>query len=203
MAVTWKRNAGKIMCAGDSITEGHNALTGGWRKKLFADLATAGVIFSAVGPYTTSSPGMTATAHRGLSGDRASVAKTNLAATVTTYRPHVIIYGFGVNDIGNGASSATYLTDLDACIDAAQGVGFATHIVQTMVLPVSPHSYFANISVFTTAAAALPARVAAQGATLCDIGTPAKSDGLHPSDGATGYDAMATAIYTSLLGAIP
>lgn len=205
MAITWKRNAGKIMCCGDSITVGYNGLTGGWRKKVFADLATAGVSFTAVGPYTTDSTGMTATAHRGLSGDKASAAKTGLGAEVATANPDLIIYGFGMNDLGSGTSnSAQYLDDLDACIDAAQAnVTFAIHIVQTLIRPTAPHSYFSNVAQFDTAQAALPARVATQGGSMANVGTPALSDGVHPSNGASGYDAMATAIYNAILVAIP
>lgn len=205
MAVNWKRNAGKIMCAGDSITVGFMAENGGWRKKLFTDLVAAGIICQAVGNFTNGSTGMVDnTNHRGNSGDQAKISKSTIGADVTSYKPNVIIYGWGVNDIGTALSSAaTYLDDLDACIDACQAVGFATHIVQTMVQPTSGHTYYAQIAVFITAAADLPARVAAQGASLCDIGAPETSDGLHPSDGATGYDAMATAIYNSVLAVIP
>ena len=205
MAVTWKRNAGKIMCAGDSITVGFNALTGGWRKKLFADLATAGIAFTAVGPYSSSSPGMSATAHRGLSGDKASAAKTGLGAEVATADPDVIVYGFGMNDLGSGTSTAAqYLNDMDACIDAAQAnVFFAVHLVQTLIRPTSPHSYFSNVSRFDTAQTDLPARVSAQGGAIINVGAPSLSDGVHPNDGASGFDAMATAIYNAILAAIP
>lgn len=205
MAATWIRNAGRVLCAGDSITVGFNALTGGWRKKLFADLATAGVKFTAVGPYTTNSPGMTATAHRGLSGDRASAAKTGIGSEVATARPDVVVWGFGMNDLGLGASSSTYLNDLDACIDAAQSnAPHALHVVQTLIRPTSAYApYFANVAQYDAAQSALPARVASQGGSMVDVGTPALSDGVHPSDGASGYDAMATAIYNAILAAIP
>ncbi len=200
----WIRHAGKILCAGDSITVGFMSLTGGWRKKLFADLASMGVRFTAVGPYTTDSPGMSATAHRGLSGDRAQNAKDNVGSTVATYDPNVIIWGFGMNDLGNGRTPTQYLDDLDACIDAAQVNGFAVHLVQTLILPNAANpGYFANIANYNTAQAALPGRVSAQGAELVNVGAPALSDGVHPSDGAAGYDAMANSILAGLLAAIP
>lgn len=207
MAATWKRNAGKILCAGDSITNGADGYTGGWRKKLFADLATAGIACSGVGPYTTNSPGMTQTAHRGLNGDKASAAKTGIGAQAATYLPSVVVYGWGMNDLGTGTSnSATYLNDIDACIDAVQAnVPFALHFVQTLVYPTpgDEGNYYPNIAQYQSAQSGLQARVAAQGAILVDVGQPVLTDGVHPADGSTGYDAMATAIYNAILAAIP
>ena len=205
MAVTWKRNAGRVMCAGDSITVGELLGTpGGWRKLLFETMAAAGVAYTTVGPYSTN-PGSMPSGdrnHCGLSGDEASVAKTTIGADATTYLPDTVIYGYGANDIGTGASSATYLDDLDAVIDAVQAARpNAKHIVQTLCRPTSGHGYFAYDSVYATAAAALPARVASQGAVLANIGTPAQSDNLHPTS--AGYDSMAPLIYTALLAAIP
>jgi len=200
----WIRNAGKILCAGDSITAGYLGLTGGWRKKLFQQLEDEGVRFTAVGPYTTDSPDMTATAHRGLSGDKAQDAAAGIGATVATYDPTVIIWGFGMNDLGNGRTSSQYLTDLDSCIDAAQANGFCLHLVQTLILPTSGNpSYFANLAQYTAAQAALPARIATQGGTMIDVGTPTLTDGVHPADGATGFDAMADDILAAVLAAIP
>lgn len=204
MTVTWKRNAGRVMCAGDSITRGELGSQGGWRKVFFETLAANGIAYTTVGPYTTTPGSMPVgdRKHCGLSGDRASVAKTSFGATCTTYLPDVIIYGYGVNDIGNGASSETYINDLDAVIDAAQAsVPNAKHIVQTLVRPTSGHGYFTYDSVYATAVAALPARVSSQGATLANVGTPAQSDNLHPTE--AGYDTMAPLIYSALLGAIP
>ncbi len=205
MPVTWIRSAGRIMPCGDSITVGHNALTGGWRKKLFADLATARIKFVSVGPYTTSSPGMTETAHRGVSGDRASSAVTILASQFSTYNPALIILGFGMNDLGNGEGSTAYLSNIGSIMTLAKAATFArVVIVQTLILPTSAYPpYYADIADYQTSQAALPALVQQKSCVLSDIGTPALSDGVHPSDGASGYDAMATGLYNTILSSIP
>ena len=54
-----------------------------------------------------------------------------------------------------------------------------------------------------TAAAKLPARIATQGGTMIDVGTPTLTDGVHPADGATGFDAMADDILAAVLATIP
>lgn len=108
-----------------------------------------------------------------------------------------------MNDLGLGATPTTYLNDLDACIDAGQTNGFAVNIVQTLILPTSAYpDYYANIANYNTAQVALPARVTAQGATLCNVGDPALFDGVHQSDGVSGYDAIADANKTTILATI-
>ncbi len=200
----WIRNAGKIMCCGDSITVGYDGLTGGWRKKFLNDLNALGVKFATVGPYTTDSPGMSWPNHLGLSGDRAEFATVFFAGEVSARDPSIIIYGWGMNDLGNGRTPTQYLNDIDTLIDGAQANGFAIHLIQTLILPTADDpTYYANIANYVTAQAALPARVAAQGCRLVDVGAPTLADGVHPADGAGGYDLMATRILAAVLAAIP
>ncbi len=201
----WVRNAGKVMFGGDSITVGYDGLTGGWRKPLVNALIAAGVKFQTVGPYTSDSPGMGATAnHLGLSGDRAEYATVFFSGEVAARDPFIIVYGWGMNDLGNGRTPTQYLNDLDTMIDGAQANGFAIHLIQTLILPTAlDPTYYAQIANYQTAQSLLPARVAAQGCKLVDVGTPTLADGVHPADGASGYDLMAASILAAILSSIP
>ena len=206
MSVTWLRFTGSILLGGDSITAGWLTLadgsTGGWRRDLETLLIAAGIRYDFVGPYNTDSGAMVDKDHFGLGGDTAANAKTAIGAQATAFRPAIVVHGWSANDLGSGTPAATVLDDIDATIDAAQAAcAWSRHLVQTTVKPTSPHAYYANIAAYNTAAAALPARVAAQGARLVDVGAPVQGDLLHPDD-ATGYPAMAAAIYATLVAVL-
>jgi lysophospholipase L1-like esterase len=196
--VSWVRNAGRIMCAGDSITVGDQALTGGWRKKFFADLANTNVRFSAVGPTTSNSPGMTATAHRGISG---SSTDTDWAAEAA-FAPNIVIFGWGMNDLASGAVAA-YIAATNTLLTNAATFRFYKPLQQTLIYPTAPAPRAAFVADYIAAQALLPAVVSRHNGDMIDVGQPALSDGVHPVDGPTGYDAMADAIYAAILRAVP
>ena len=205
MSVTFKRNAGKILWHGDSITRGRVADTGGWRKSVQAALESARIDYTSVGPTTSYSPGMTQTAHAGTAG--ATLSSSTIATAVSTYTPNVICIAYGMNDMGGGTTAAAFLTTLDAAIDACQSAGIldARILIQKTYLPDSGDyvGYYANLAQYQAYQSQIAARAAAQGVTLVDVGDPVKSDGIHPIDGATGYESMATAMLSALLQVIP
>lgn len=205
MAVTWKRYAGRILWEGDSITRGSNGDNGGWRKYVQAALEAANIGYVAVGPLTAGSTGMTQTAHNGVSGS--SMSASGVATDCSTYTPNVMCLAFGMNDLGSGTSSTTFLATLNSGIDNIQALEIVKSskiLVQKVLLPTSAHaSYYANLAQFTACQSAAPAQMTTQGVTYVDCGSPAQSDGVHPVDGATGYDIMGAAMLSALLSVIP
>lgn len=197
---TFVKCLGRILCAGDSITEGYYGFTGGWRRKLFVDLAAAGYKFVAVGPLTTNSSGMAQPNHYGIGGISTQGQVSVTPGVAQTARPTTIIYAYGMNDLGSGRTAAQYLADLQSLVTATKAVVTARHFVHELILPTADYApYYANIAAFNTAATDLPAVVTALGATLITWSAqPILSDGVHPIDGGTGYDSMADDTYDAI-----
>jgi lysophospholipase L1-like esterase len=205
MSVTFKRYAGRILWEGDSITRGQLGDNGGWRKYVQAALEAANIGYVAVGPLTVGSTGMTQTAHNGVSGG--SMNASQVATDCTTYAPNVVCLAYGMNELGTGTSSTTFLATLNSGIDNIQTLGTVKSskiLVQKVLSPTAAYAaYYANIAQYTACQAAAPAQMTSQGVTYVDVGTPAQSDGVHPSDGASGYDVMGAAMLSALLLVIP
>jgi lysophospholipase L1-like esterase len=195
----WVRYAGRIMCAGDSITEGYNDLVGGWRPGLSTALAAAGVGYVYVGPYSDAYG-----AHRGVAGDRAGAQGAGFQADMETYDPRVVILAYGVNDIGGEYLDATgtlaALSNVVALTKA--GAPQATILMQSLIVPGPGFpTYYANRAQNVAVNAALPAWCNARGVRFVDIGSPATSDGVHPTAG--GYASQAATIAAAVLAALP
>ena len=110
-----------------------------------------------------------------------------------------------MNELGAGQSSTTFLATLNSGIDNIQALATVKSskiLVQKVLAPTSG-AYFANIAQYTACRAAFDAQMTSQGVTAVDCGTPAQSDGVHPSDGASGYDVMGAAMLSALLSVIP
>lgn len=193
----WIRYAGRIMPCGDSITVGETALIGGWRAILQASLNAQNFAPVYVG---SSSDGYGS--YVGGSGTTAQGFAAGLSGLCTTYSPRVVILGWGANDIGGDlADAATTLDRMSACIEGVLlGAPQAICLQQTLVVPQSG-VYYGQRAVFEEVNAALPALCASLGVPLVNIGTPATSDGLHPTG--AGYASMADLIYAALLDALP
>ena len=185
----WVSLNNRIFCCGDSITSGYSAETGGWRTGLGAALTAAGVPHSWAGPSSDS-----AGSHRGVPSQRANQITSAFQTECQRYAPEIIIIGWGVNDAGTGATATQILDSLDAIINWAQaGAPNARIYVQTVLTIAAATAVISDVN------AGLPARCAAQGVTLIDVGNPVRGDGTHPVDGATGYDLMASAIAAALI----
>lgn len=199
---SWVRNAGRIMCVGDSIVVGYYGLTGGWRAGLSAALDALGVHHTFVGPYSDAYG-----AHRGVSGTSAYGQTSALQTDCETYRPRVVLFAYGVNDIGGAAaggaerSAADTLVEIEECLDWIEaGAPYAEIGVQTVIVPQTNGipSYYSRRAEVEALNALLPAAVAARSrARQVDVGAPPTTDGVHPSDGA-GYPDMVDAYVAAL-----
>lgn len=203
--VQWVKNAGRILVMGDSISLGYNSQLGGWRPGLGTQLSSAGIGYQYVGPLADAYGN-----HNAVISTALVQQTSNIQTMCVTYRPRIVLVGWGVNDIGGvaaggqGRTSSQALNDLDTVIDWIQaGAPQALIFVQSLVVPQTNDipSYYAvraDIAAFNTA---LPARCAAQGAYAIDIGAPPTSDGLHPTQ--VGYGLMVTSIFTGVSSALP
>jgi lysophospholipase L1-like esterase len=185
---TWINMRNRILCGGDSITVGYDALSGGWRKNLSASVIADGKSCSWAGPYSDSIG-----SHRGLAGDQAGAVTSAFQTECLRRAPTIIILAWGVNDTGTQTAS-TVLARMSGIMDWAVSGSPNAHIYQQTVLTVPTQT--AKIAEIN---AALPSLCAARGITLIDMGNPARDAGnVHPIDGATGYDLMASTIYTAI-----
>lgn len=191
----WISARNRVLCFGDSITVGHDALTGGWRKGLGEAAAAAGKPIMWCGLFSDAIG-----SHRGLANESGSsgTITTNMQAWCAGYAPDVIIIAWGINDAAGGASGATILSTLEGRIDLAQaGAPNAAIFVQKILRnAIGGTAYNAQIDI---ANAGLPDLCTAQGVTFVDVGDPVRSDNVHPIDGPTGYDLMAAALADAVL----
>lgn len=196
----WVRYAGRILCTGDSITVGYNDLVGGWRPGLSAALTAAGIGHVYVGNYSDAYG-----AHRGVSGDRAGAQGAGLQTDCETYDPRVIVFGYGVNDIGGEYLDAAGTLDaIETAIGYAQaGAPQAIVFVQSLVVPDTNDfpTYYARRAMNDAVNASLPALCDSLGCRFVDIGDPERSDGVHPT--AAGYATMTAAISAAVIAALP
>ena len=190
---------------GDSIVLGMYGKTGGWRVHLTGLLSSAGVSHEFVGPYTNVGK------HRGVNGTSAYQQTSQVQTDCETYDPHIIIIAYGVNDIGGvpdggqGRTAAQTEPEIEEVIAWARaGAPHAHILVQTVIVPQGSTyaSYWSRRAEHIALNAALPALCAANGVTMVDVGAPATTDDIHPSDGA-GYPAMADTYLDAILSVIP
>jgi hypothetical protein len=200
VAPTGFGNMGNVLYVGDSITQSSEAMTGGWRKEVENLALTAGYTWEATGPLTTDSGVMAKKGHYGISGNTAANALASIRSICNIARPDRIVWGFGMNDIGNGTSAADFVSFYEQCLDQADySAPHVQHVVQTLIYPTAG-AYFANLAVYQEAQPLLAAMVAGRAnATMADVGQPTTSDGYHPIDGPGGYPIMAQPILTALI----
>jgi lysophospholipase L1-like esterase len=185
---TWINMRNRVFCKGDSITVGLDGMTGGWRKNLAAAMTAAGHSYSWAGFYSDATG-----SHGGLAGDQAGAQTSAFQTECLRRAPTVIILALGVNDTAQTA--ATVLTRMTALMDWAVAGAPNAHIFQQTVLTIPTQT--AKIAEIN---AALPDLCTARGITLIDMGDPERDGGaVHPIDGATGYDLMASTIAAAVL----
>lgn len=188
---TWINMQNRIFCKGDSITVGLDGMTGGWRKNLATAMTAAGKGYSWAGFYSDA-----VGSHGGLAGDQAGAQTSAFQTECLRRAPTVIILGLGINDASQTAE--VVLTRMTALMDwAVAGAPNAT-IFQQTVMP-----FPAQAAKIATINAALPDLCTARGITLIDVGDPARdAGGVHPIDGATGYDLVASTIAAAVIPAL-
>lgn len=158
----------RVMCVGDSITEGTDS-DGGYRSKL--NDRVAGLTF--VGPYATNNRVGLPLAHAGLSGERADEidATASADAWMATYTPDIVLIQAGTNDLIQAYTSTQTRDHLDALALTLATDRPAAKIV-ILSVPFGTYGGSANIPLVN---AALPAvarahRVAGRDVVYYDAG---------------------------------
>lgn len=204
----WINRAGRIMCMGDSITVGYTSLLGGWRPGLSSALTAAGISHEFAGVYVDAY-----TRHHAASGTAASQQTSALQTDCEAYDPATIIIGWGANDVGGNAdggqqhSAATALADIGDVIDwcvagAPQAFRLRRIFVQTLIVPQNATlaTYYSRRQHSEQVNVGLVDLCDSKGVRLIDVGAPATSDGLHPSQ--AGYATMAATISAAVISAV-
>lgn len=206
MIAWWARNAGRVLCAGDSITLGYGSASGGWRGGLGRLLTDARVRSDFVGPYADAWG-----RHRGVSGDRADAQGVAFLADVRDAAPNLTILAYGTNDLGSGASALEFLRAISDVIDLVREGAPESRILVVAPLRAGYGTgaipYYGRTPQRDLALEGLPTICAARGAAFLDLeagGVPiVTSDGIHPIDGPLGYDAIAVRVLAGVLALTP
>ncbi len=196
----------RIMCLGDSITNGGNAYAS-YRYELWFDLQSAGYSVDFVGgrdflfngdPNFTWYPDYNTTFdrdHEGYWGWRTDEIAAIVLNITTNAQPDVVMIHLGTNDIGQmGASGVTNAdTHLRSIINSIRSVRPDVTILLARIIPIGPGSgYFPNAgqvgplnAIITTIAADMdtpgsPILLIDQNAGF-DLNTMVQPDGLHPN----------------------
>ena len=221
-AVLSKKYPIRVMCVGDSITEGKFIVTGGYRKPLRDLLTTGGYSIIYVGKEddgelankTGFAEGMVNSNHEGYGSfridqilDGGSAEGRNapsLAESIRTYHPDVILMMLGTNDILQHYEMETIGDRIHKLADAVFAADDRVLLALAQITPLSGNGD-ATVVAYNAQIAQLVSDEKAQGRNiiLADIHSaldPAHdlSDGIHPTQ--QGYDKMAGAWYEALTG---
>lgn len=99
----------KIMCVGDSWTDGQGFVGDGfsYRKGLIDRFTEIGVSVDFVGPFASPASGLPDNQHAGQGGTTLLAINGSIGAWLTTYTPDVVIILAGLNDARAGEVGAT------------------------------------------------------------------------------------------------
>lgn len=190
----------RVMCLGDSITEGYDLATyfglpktDAWRYRFWYRVRRAGLAVQMVGPHDSgSSYAAWSGQHAGLGGTTLAVMNSSVAAWIASHTPDVIILIGGVNDLVS-VDVATTVARLETLLDTIAGTPTAPHVILSTT-PINS-SDSADCVAYN---AAIPAVATAKGATFVDAGSQIVAgsgliaDNVHPNP--RGNEAMATSL---------
>lgn len=196
----------RIMALGDSITTsnpGHNS----YRYYLWHDLLNNGYGANFVGSQTRNDAGPPNNLdfdqdHEGHSGLRADELLPNVGSWVTDAQPDIVLIHLGTNDLMEGQSVSSTITDIGLIIDATRAVNPAIRIVVAKILPAV--GFDALVDQFNSELVNLVASMALPGSplVLADMNSGFSSstdqyDGIHPNG--IGESKMADRWYVALV----
>lgn len=202
--------ATKIMPLGDSITEsfpGHAS----YRFFLYSQLAQAGYDVDFVGGQTGVNGGTPLYTnfdqnHEGHSGWRADEVAANAVAWATANKPDVVLLHIGTNDITQGQTNTSTITDIGNIIDNLRSVVSNVKILLAQIIPSSTNaSQASNLNGLITTLASQKT-TASSPVTVVDQYTgfnPSTDlfDGLHPND--AGERKISAKWYAALTSILP
>jgi len=192
----------RVMCVGDSITDGVGAtnMVGGYKKALYDMYEGEGVDINFVGPKSIGEPNYDAgSGHAGYPGWRVYQIRDNIENWMTLYEPQAILLMIGTNDILQDKDDNNFAEDainvLEETIDNIVATNSDVKLVVGSIPPLDNSSKNTKVQAYN---AQIPALVAEKGenVSFVDIYSafPSKSDGIgndytHPDD--KGYQYIA------------
>ena len=219
-AILVESQTNRIMCVGDSITEGKFVGQGGYRKPLQALLGADGYTFVFVGKeddgrpenQTGFSQGMDNPNHQGFGsmridevlngGSEEGHSTPPIAESIATYEPDVILLMLGTNDVLQNHEMASSGDRLQALLDAIFKANGNITVVLAEITPISGDRDAAVVK-YNAQFDAIVAKEKALGHSivLVDMHSaldPAKdlTDGVHPNS--NGYAKIASVWYEAL-----
>ncbi|MFT5050859.1 MAG: acyl-CoA thioesterase-1 [Chlamydiales bacterium] len=131
----------RIMPLGDSITESQTGFAS-YRYWLWQDLASFGYCVNFVGGQT----GVSGTplfpdfdqAHEGHTGFRADQVLNNISGWTAAVNPDIVLMHLGTNDIWQGHSAASTVSELDQIIDEMRAIRPRVVVLVAQVIPMLP-----------------------------------------------------------------
>lgn len=185
-------DAGRIMCMGDSLTQGnHTPSKDGWRRSFHIGLITAGIRHSLVGGIEGDGNGggtlvYPDNRHEGYGSNTIAQLTARVAGRFAINPADIVMGHLGTVDAAGGALAATMLVDIGLWIDAVHAQG--ARIVLAQIIPQGPPSGGDN-QIVIDYNAGMPALVASKraagvkivlvdqytGVTIGDVST----DGVH------------------------
>jgi len=211
----------RIMCVGDSITEGKDVGQGGYRKPLQALLRAGGYSFVYVGKEDDGQPenqtgfsqGMENPNHEGYGsfridemfngGTEEGHSAPPIAQTIANYHPDVILLMLGTNDVIQNHEIATIGDRLQALVDAIFAANDKIALVLAEITPMGGDRD-ATVVAYNAQVAALVDKEKAQGRNIVVADMHSALDpaqdlgGVHPNS--FGYAKMASVWYEALTG---
>jgi lysophospholipase L1-like esterase len=196
----------KVMPMGDSIT-GAGGTAMGFKGYLLDRLLAAGERVDYVGSQVATGPaGLRDKNHEGHSGWQNSTFQPTAGGFVATYRPDVVIYHVGTNDIWSNIDARTAITRLRDVLSRIYRAKPDTHVVLAEIVTMNVgryaqwRSYNRRIPVVVRDFRARGRRI-----SLADLsGTlriaDLQADGIHPTD--AGHRRMARALFPVVRAAI-
>lgn len=192
----------RIMPLGDSITCG--TYPGGYRTKLWSDLASAHYTVDFVGA-SASNPdpvNLPDPDHNGYGGWRIEQLDADVVGWMDASKPAAVLLHVGTNDVAQNYDFGDISTRLSHLIKDITTQSPQTHLIVAQIIPILDSASESRVQAYNSLVSDVVASHAANGelVTLVDmhsvLTTSDLSDGVHPTK--AGYDMMGNAWFNAI-----
>lgn len=192
----------RIMPLGDSITEGVAGSSDdtGYRRALYQSLIGAGHSVDFIGTQTDGTPTDFDRDHEGHGGWRADQIRDNIKSWLTTNPADIILLHIGTNDISQGQTVSSTVTNVRQILDSIDAKSTATEVFLARIIN-RTDGYSAATTTYNVQLQALANTRIANGDLITVVDQEAAlnypsdlADAVHPND--AGYAKMAQCWFT-------
>ncbi len=194
----------RIMPLGNSITQGVSGSSDdtGYRRALYLSLTAAGYSINFVGSQATGILTDFDRDHEGHSGWRADQIRDNISGWLTTYPADIILLHIGTNDISQGNTISSTVSEVNQILDRIDARSTATVVFLARIIN-RTDGYIAATRDYNAALQVLANTRIANGDLIIVVDQEAAlsypsdlADAVHPND--SGYLKMAQCWFASL-----